>query len=213
MKSIVSTTTDPTVIKHWCERAAADRGCLEQLLWAYHARLLSFAQRKIGPEWRGRIEPEDVLQEAYIEVFATIGRFTHSEEDSFYHWVATVIHHRFIDHVRRWQTTKRGGQSQQVRRDGSGSRHDELLDRCLAKTPSRIARREEALAAMMTAMARLPHDYQIVVQRVYLNQEPVAAVAIQLGRSEKAVRHLASRAVLCLARDLGRASNFLSAGD
>jgi RNA polymerase sigma-70 factor (ECF subfamily) len=210
-----SRETDVTTIKAWCEQAASDPGALEALLWTHHQRLLGFARRKIGPDWQGLIEPEDVLQEAYLEAFSSIEQFTYRGEDSFYHWVTRIIHSRFIDNVRRLRRQKRGGAARHVRETGSSSRHETLLDRCLtdSRSPSRAVRREDAVAAMMTGLARLPEDYRTVVERVYLNQEPVAAVAAELQRSEKAVRHVASRALRRLAQDLGRASRYLSRHD
>jgi RNA polymerase sigma-70 factor, ECF subfamily len=199
---------DLATIHRLCDQAANNLVALEQLLWVYHARLLSYARRKIGPEWRGRIEPEDVLQEAYLEVFGTIARFTWTGQDSFYRWVARIVHLRFIDHVRRLRRKKRGGHACRLEPAGSASRHDLLLGRCLAKTPSSVVGRQEALAAMMTSMAQLPEHYRTVIQRVYLNEDPVATVAADLGRSEKAVRHLAARAVRRLGHHLGRASDF-----
>jgi RNA polymerase sigma-70 factor (ECF subfamily) len=198
---------DPATVDRWCEEAPRDPAVLERLLWAYHPRLLSFARRKIGPDWQGQIEPEDVLQDAYLDVFTTIHRFVSTGPDSFYHWVTRIIHHRFIDHVRHCRRKKRCGQARRVWPEGSASRHDLLLGRCLQKTPSSVVGRQEALAAMMTSLAQLPEHYRTVVQRLYLDEEPVSAVAADLGRSEKAVRHIAARAIRRLAAVLGRASD------
>jgi DNA-directed RNA polymerase specialized sigma24 family protein len=74
---------------------------MERLLGLVHDRLVGRAARKIGPEWQGRIDPDDLVQETYIQVVADIGAFTWSGEESFYHWCATILDHRFIDAVRR----------------------------------------------------------------------------------------------------------------
>ncbi len=68
----------------------------------------------------------------------------------------------------------------------------------------------QAVGALMTCIAQLPEHYRMVVQRLYLNEEPLAVVATDLGRSEDAVRRLGSRAVERLHRCLGRASHYLS---
>jgi RNA polymerase sigma-70 factor (ECF subfamily) len=200
-------------IEAWCAQAVAgEQSALEKLLWAHHARLLGFARRKIGVDWQGKIDPEDILQEAYIDIFSTIGDFSYRGEDSFYRWATRIVDHRFIDHARRWRRRKRDV-SREVRAAGSaGSPHQSLLERCLRDTgtPSVTLRQEDALSALMACLARLPDDYRLVVQRLYLQQEPLSAVAAELNRSEDAVRRLAGRALERLARCLGRASRYLS---
>ncbi len=198
------------VVENWCRAAiAGDQDALTRLLGAYHARLFSFARRKIGVDWNGKIDAEDVLQDAYIEVFATIGGFEYRGEDCFYHWVTRIIDHRFMDQVRRWRRKKRDAAREY---SGQGTAHLELLDRVLtaAGSPSLSIKREDAVGALMLCLAKLPEDARTVVQRWCLNQEPLAQVAAELGRSEDAVRRLAGRAIEQIGRCMGRASHYIS---
>jgi DNA-directed RNA polymerase specialized sigma24 family protein len=71
-------------------------------------------------------------------------------------------------------------------------------------------RHADAVGALMACIARLQDDYRIVVQRLYLRQEPLSAIAADLNRSEDALRRLAGRAIERLTRCMGRASRFLS---
>jgi RNA polymerase sigma factor (sigma-70 family) len=89
-----------------------------------------------------------------------------------------------------------------------------LLDHVLrdSLTPSRVMRREDAVAAMMACIARLPEDYRQVIQRMYLEEKPLKEIAADMGRSEDALRRLAGRAVEQLGRCMGRASRYLSLG-
>lgn len=196
-----------------CNQAAGgDAAALEQLLWTHHARLLGFARRKIGVDWQRKIDPEDILQEAYVDIFNTIGKFGYRGEDSFYHWATRIIDHRFIDHVRHWRRKKRDA-SREVHAAGSASTsHQSLLERCLPemKTPSMALRREDAIGALLACIARLPDDYRVVIQRIYLQQQPLSAVAAELNRSEDAIRRLSGRALERLTRCLGRASRYFS---
>ncbi len=204
---------DPSALESLSRQAAGgDVAALEQLLWAHHRRLLGFARRKIGVDWQGRIGAEDLLQEAYVAVFAGIREFVHEDADSFYRWVSRIIDHRFIDQVRHWRRKKRD-----VSREAApaGSRPESmpaLVERCqaLAQTPSRALRRADAVGALLTCIAKLPDEYRVVVQRLYLNEEPLSRIARDFGRSEDAIRRLGSRAIEHLARCLGRASRYLS---
>jgi RNA polymerase sigma-70 factor (ECF subfamily) len=194
-----------------CQKAVAGNSdAIERLLWYYHDRLLEYARRKVGPDWHGKIDAEDILQEAYVDAFAGISKFEFRGGDSFYHWLTHVIERRFIDHVRRVRAAKRDV-SREVRPPAATS-YVSLMQQCFvdSTTPSRFLRQEEAISAMMTCLAGLPDDYREVVQRVHLRQEPIAAVAADLGRTEDAIRRLAGRALERLREGLLRASQFQS---
>ncbi|MBN2448299.1 MAG: sigma-70 family RNA polymerase sigma factor [Phycisphaerae bacterium] len=200
-------------IANWCRAAAAgDDDALEHLLWTHQRRLLGFARRKIGVDWQGKIDADDILQEAYIEIARTIANFEPRGPDSFYHWATRIISNRFIDQVRHWRREKRDATREITARAGSTEAQNSLLARCMAKipSPSGVMRHEDALAAMQTCIARLPDDYRVVIQRLYINQEPLRDVAAQLDRSEDAVRRLGTRAVERLTHCLGRASRYFS---
>ena len=203
----------PDEIRAWAEAAAAgDVSAVERLLWSHHARFAGFARRKGGVDWQGKIDPEDVLQEAYIEIFGAICGFEQRDDDSFYHWATRIIDHKFIDHVRRLRRKKRDVSREIGQSLRSMSRHDALIDKFMpdAASPSHVMRRADAVTAMMTCIAQLPEHYRVVVQRVYLNEEPIAEVAAELGRSEDAVRRMLGRAVEKLREGMGRASRYLS---
>lgn len=193
-----------------CRAAAAgDADALERLICTHHSRLLSFTHRRIGLQWQGKIEPEDVLQQAYIDVFARIGQFEYQDADSFYRWVTRIIDHRLGDMLRYWRAQKRTT----AREHGhASSSYGSLLERCLPppRTPSGAVRREEALGALLSCLARLPDDHRLAVQLLYLDEQTVFAAAAKLDRSEDAVRRLAGRALERLQRCMGRASRYLS---
>ena len=119
-----------------CRQAAGgDSEALERLLYMHHPRLLSFARRRVGAQWQGKIEAEDLLQEAYVDAFAMLGEFECRDSESFYRWVTRIIDHRLGDLLRYWRTQKRAAP-----REGSlGSNYGSLLERCLPRgdTPSR----------------------------------------------------------------------------
>ena len=215
MAAISSISVSSVTLADWCRQASSgDASAVEKLLWAHQGRLYGYAKRKIGPDWKERIDPDDLLQEAYIAIVGGIGGFTYRDEDSFYAWATRIIDHRFIDLVRRMRRRKRDALREVTGRSprASGSRHESFLTNKLkdGSTPSRSMRRDEAVSALMTGIASLPPAYRIVIQRYCLAGEPLAAVAKSLGRSEDAVRRMASRAVEQLREKLRDASRFFS---
>lgn len=203
---------NPQQVADLCAKAAAgDRDAIECLLIVHHDRLLSYTRRKLGVDFQAQMDAEDVLQEAYADVFAGIADFTPQGDDAFYHWAARIIDHRFIDQVRRLRRKKRDA-ARVVRLDGGDSGHSSLLDLCLRHDarPSVFVKRDDAVGALMACVSQLPEHYRLVVQALYLDQRPAAELAAEMGRSEDAVRRLGTRAVERLAECLGRASRYLS---
>lgn len=196
-------------VESLCVKASAgDLSAAERLLWLHHKRLMTYAARKIGVDWQGRIEPEDLLQEAYIDVVRGIEGFEARDGEGFYQWVARIVDHKFIDQVRRCRRSKRDA----GREVGSG--REALLDRLAdgGSTPSRIIRRADAEAAMLACIAGLPDEQREILTRRYFRQEPYARIAESLGKSEDAVRRACGRAVERVRERLGRASWYLSQG-
>jgi len=196
-----------------CRQASqGDQDSVTQLLCLHHSRLLGFTIRKVGVDWQGKLDAEDVLQEAYVGIVNSIATFEYRGEDSFYHWATRVIEHRFLDQVRALRRKKRGSLKQMHAAGTSPSRHESMLEKLLPDfvTGSKVMRRQDAVAAMMMCMAKLPEDYRVVVQKLYLDEQPLAEVARELGRTEDAVRRLAGRAVERLAACMGEASRYLS---
>lgn len=210
MSAVNPKMLDAATIEGLCRQAAGGNGdALEQLLCHYHRRLIGFVRRKIGVQWQARIDAEDVVQEAYVAAFESISGFNYGGEDWFYHWMTRIIDHRFYSQVRRLSTQKRSAAREVA---PAGSSYSSMLERCFrdSTTPSRLAQHEDAAGALMSCIARLPEEYREVVQRVYLDQEPMSRVAADLKRTEDAVRRMAGRALERLEACMGRASQYLS---
>jgi RNA polymerase sigma factor (sigma-70 family) len=203
----------PAEIEALCMSAAkGDEESITRLIAAHHHRFLGFTIRKIGVDWQGKLDAEDVLQEAYLGVFTGIAQFTYQGEDSFYHWVTRIIEHRFLDQVRALRRKKRDAAREVAADPNQASKHQAMLDRLMPDftTASRIMRRQDAVGAMLLCMAKLPEEYRQAIQRIYLDEEPIKQVAADMGKTEDALRRLAGRAVERLAACMGHASRYLS---
>ncbi|MCB9848198.1 MAG: sigma-70 family RNA polymerase sigma factor [Phycisphaeraceae bacterium] len=203
---------DDATIELWTAAAAGgDVEALEALFAVSHDRLLGLARRKVGVDWQGKIDPDDILQEAYIAAFNGIDRFEPEGADAFYRWVAAIIDHRFIDAVRALRRQKRDVTRQQ-RMPSRISRHESLVKQLgdISGRPSQVARRQDAIGALMACLAQLPEDQRAAVQRLHLDEAPLAEVARELDRTEDATRRLAGRGLEKLERLMGRRSRYLS---
>ena len=207
--SVLANPLEPSDLEALCRKASGgDPDALTTLLLLHHTRLLEHAVRKVGPDWRGKLDPEDLLQEAYFDVFTAIGSFAYQGPESFYNWAAQIVDRRYVDQVRRWRARKRDVAREQ-RHGAAGantSTYQRLLETHLrdSHTPSRSLGTQESVGSVMCALARLPEDYRQVLRRVYLNGEPLATVAADMGRSEDAVRRLAGRGLERLRQEIDK---------
>ncbi len=205
-----------------CARAAAGDGdALQRLIVMHHPRLLMFVQRRVGVDWRGKIDPEDVLQETYASAWPTVGKFVYQGEDSFYQWLSRIADQRFIDRVRALRRKKRDafrevGQGPPGAGGGGAwnagrSRYAPLIEQLGGIDPkvSQVARQHEATAGVLAAMAGLPPDYRHVIGRLYLDNASVETVASEMGRTPDAIRRLTGRALAGLREAMGRQSRWV----
>jgi RNA polymerase sigma factor (sigma-70 family) len=199
MGELAKNLISPGDVESLCREASAGNGdALTSLLLQHHGRLLEHAVRKVGPDWRGKLDPEDLLQEAYSDVVSAIASFTYQGTDSFYHCAVQIVDRRYVDQVRRWRAGKRDVAREQRRAaiSANTSIYQGLIEQHLrdTRTPSRSLGTQESVGVVMCALARLPHDYRDVLRRVYLNGESFGVVATDMRRTEDAVRRLAGRA-------------------
>ena len=194
--------------------ATKDSNALQKLFLLHHPRLASFVRRKVGVDWSGRIDPEDVVQETYASACASIGAFSYRGEDSFYRWLSQIANDRFVDKVRALKSKKRdvGREARGAGWRDDPSRYQPLVDLVADKHnhPSRAARKADAVGGILAALATLPEEYRIAVQRVYLDHATFVELAKELGKSEDAARRLTARAVEKLRVSMGNLSRWMS---
>lgn len=198
--------------------ASGDADALQRLLVEYHPMLCRAIERELEPTLRRSIEPEDVLQQAYVSAFCHSGDCQFETPAHFYNWLFQIAENERREMRRALHRRKRdvGRQISGVR--GAGGRLDlsasypNLLHQLkTADTmPSVRLGRREAVAAMMTCLARLSDDQRAVVQLRFLEDVPVAEIARRLGKTETAVYTLCHRGLKSLRELLGSITQYLT---
>ncbi len=191
-----------------------DFDALTHLLEQSRGSLQTWLREKIPAELRAVVAVDDIVQEAHVEAFRHIRTFEPHHTEAFYHWLGTIAARKLRDAVKKQHAAKRG--AGYVPRDFSPAELDDsllaLADRVQSAdpSPSRCVSRREAAAAVRSALAALPQDYQQALWLVYIERQPVAIVAEEMGRSERAVHGLCRRGLRRLRDTLGDASGFLT---
>ena len=196
------------------QAVAGDEGALTLLLAELDERLCARVQRKIPSALRSRFGAEDIVQETHREVFRHIRTFEPRGPDAFERWVSTIAVRKLRDVIKGQRRAKRGGG--RTAASPAGPNVDDsmigLLDVLAGpgRTPSRCVARVEALRAVQSALDLLPEHYRQAILLVRIEGRPVAEVAAEMGRTERAVHGLTRRGLELLRDRLGDSSAYLS---
>lgn len=179
---------------------AGDGDALQRLIVHYHGPLHAAVQAALPPDLRPRVDPEDVLQHAYVVAFQTVTTCSFDGPAAFYAWLERVALSRLKDLARAARRAKRD-----VGREVPGGAHWSATCASLVEqitghqpTPSYRLAREEAVAALLSCLARLSEDQREVVRLRFLEGLPVAEVAARLSKTEAAVHMLCHRGLKAL---------------
>ena len=204
--------TDDAHIELIEQAKAGDHAALERLLLVHFDRLTSRISRKLPTVLRGAVASEDILQQAFVDVFRGIRTFEPNGERAFYRWLATIADHRLQDVIRRHRTAKRGGGHAVSGLGDWLDSTDELIDLLAGPehTPSQSVARHEAVAAVKISLASLKDEYRQVIELRYIKALPIAEIAHQMEKTEPAVHGLCRRALAELRVILGDSSQYFS---
>ncbi|MCW5775528.1 MAG: sigma-70 family RNA polymerase sigma factor [Phycisphaeraceae bacterium] len=200
---------DSTLVQRAC---AGDADALTELLRRNGPELRRRVESRIGRQWNGVIEADDVLQVTYLEAFTRIARFTPEGEGAFLAWMTRIAENNVRDAVRGLERAKRPDPKRRVQGPVNEDSYVGLVEvlGVTTTTPSRQAARREAVEILDRTLAKLPTDYAKVVRLYDLECRPIAEVARELGRSEGAVYMLRARAHDWLRETMGTESQFFS---
>ena len=203
--------TEHSETKLWV--TAAQRGerlALAKLLARCHPHLRRWAEARMGPDMKAKADPDDILQEVYMDVARQICRFEDRGPGSFMSWVRAILSQRLVDARRAAHYQVRDVDREVPIKGGAADSCWNLLDHVYTDsgTPSRIIRRQEALEALLASLPGLSETYRLVIQLRFLDGLSVTEAADRLGKSEAAVVALTKRALTALRTSMDRLGEF-----
>ncbi|MBN2447337.1 MAG: sigma-70 family RNA polymerase sigma factor [Phycisphaerae bacterium] len=193
--------------------ARGDVAALQRLLVTYHESMRRVVTKAADPALRALIDPDDVLQNTYVAAFRGFARVQFDGPAHFYGWLKQVALNQLRDGQRMLRRQKRDVARVRPQPAGPATTYAHRLCTLAGhtQTPSRIARRGEMVAALLTCMAQLDDDQRDVIRLRFLESLPVGEIAQRLGRSEGAVYGLCARGLRKLRDLMGPVTDFLSA--
>ncbi|HVC98322.1 MAG TPA: sigma-70 family RNA polymerase sigma factor [Pirellulales bacterium] len=166
--------------------------------------LLAYIERRMGAALRGKIEPEDVLQEVGVEIARTAGAEVSPVapgRDPF-GWLCDVAERRIVDAYRRIFGAQKRSAAREVSLQGDGADDSRpgLLNLLVASltSPTQALARDDRHQRLAAALATLNEEQREALRLRYVEQMPSKEIAKWLGKSDGAVRVMLTRALKSL---------------
>jgi RNA polymerase sigma-70 factor (ECF subfamily) len=169
-------------------------------------QLLAFIERQLGAGLRGKLEPEDVLQEVGVEAVRSLPQMDLADREPF-SWLCQIAERRIIDaHRKFFGAQKRAaGREVPLGTPGGDSQHAAMIDLLVASMTrvSMIFSRNQREAKLLAALEQLPAEHREALRLRYLEGLPSKEVAQRLGKSDGSVRVMLTRSLHKLQEVLG----------
>ncbi|MHC4399496.1 MAG: sigma-70 family RNA polymerase sigma factor [Planctomycetota bacterium] len=192
---------------------SGDERALAELFSRYRERLHRAVRFRLDRRLPGRVDADDVLQEAYLAAAQRVGHFLEKPAMSLFVWLRLIVGQTLIDVHRRHLGAQMRDADRDVSlhvggraRSSSGSLAGNLIDS--RTSPSRAAMRKERsqqLEAVLAAMSRV--DREVLTLR-HFEELTNREVAEYLGIGQKAASIRYVRAVKRLKDAITNLSTF-----
>ena len=165
-----------------------DKEALAAVFDANRARLWRIVKFRMDPRLAGRVEPDDVLQEAYLASAQRIGHFGSDFMASPFMWLRVVVQQTLIDVHRRHIGAEKRDAGREVSLGASPfsqTTSESLAARLIGNftSPSQAAARNETFEIVQKAVESMdPIDREILALRHFeelTNAEAAEALGIQ----------------------------------
>ncbi len=206
-------TDNTRQIDEWIRSAKqGDARALAELFGHFRPRLKRMVRLRLDPRLQGRLDPSDVLQEAFLAVSKRFTDFTEQESMPLFVWLRLITAQKLTDIHRFHGMQKRDTRREFSARQGgeppasSISLAGQLLGRL--SSPSRLAIRAELRSSVQDALDRLdPIDREVLALR-HFEHLSNAETAQVLGIEPNAASNRYIRAVKRLRSSLSAIPGF-----
>ncbi len=201
-ESDMALPNDPLVARLRLQDASALGDYLDQ----QRRPLLAFIDKNLGLRLRGKVDPQDIFQEASLSAWNSLASADLAERDPF-NWLCHLAEQRIIDaHRRFFGAQKRAGDRELPLNAKAGPEASrELVDFLVASmtTASQVFSRDQKQLRLNAALADLAADSREALRLRYVDGLPTKEIAQKLGKSDGAIRVLLTRSLQRLQQILG----------
>ncbi len=185
---------------------AGDAAALGQFIEARRPALLAYIERQLGAALRRKLEPDDVFQETSAEAVRGLPSMDLANRDPF-GWLCQIAERRIIDaHRRFFGAAKRdAGREVSINKPVGDDSRAGMIDMLVASmtTASKAFSRNVREVRLNEALQSLPADQREALRLRYVEGLPSKQIALQLGKTDGAVRVMLTRSISRLQSILG----------
>jgi RNA polymerase sigma-70 factor (ECF subfamily) len=189
----------------------ADPTALAELFTRHRERLWRMVNVRLDRRLHGRVDPDDVLQEAYLDAARRVEYFTRDDGPSFFIWLRLIVGQTLVDVHRRHLGAQARAAGREVALHGAPDATSASLAGGLMASltpPSRAAMRAEASSRLEACLDTMePIDREVLVLR-HFEELSNGEVAEVLGIQPKAASIRYVRAVARLKTILSQFPEF-----
>jgi RNA polymerase sigma-70 factor, ECF subfamily len=201
--------TDDAEADALLRQAAVDRDAWGRLLTRYHDRLRRMVAVRLDHRLQGRVDADDVIQEAYLDAHRRLRDYLRDRTMPFFLWLRFLVGQKLFELARRHLGVQRRAAGREVGlyRGGPPAASSAYLAARLMghhTTPSLAAIRAERKARLEEALDAMdPTDREVLALR-HFEHLSNAEAARELGLRESAASKRYLRALARLQEVLGR---------
>ena len=192
---------------------SGDLEALAALFHQYEDRLRRMVEIRMDPKLLGRIDPSDVLQEAYLDLVQRLPSFaSRDEEMSMFVWMRLVTSEKLLQLRRQHVDAQKRSIGREVpiaanTSDQSSSCLADHLDGHFSSAANKLIRQEMRQVLMNTLESMDEIDREIILVRALEELSNVEAAEV-LGISQNGASNRFVRAMTRLKRELERIPGF-----
>ncbi len=170
---------------------------------SYRSYLLLLARLQLAPEFQGKLDPSDLVQQTMLKAHECRDQFRGSSDAEQLAWLRAILANTLTDAIRK--LAPRAGMRERSLEAGL-EQSSWRLESILAAdqtTPSQKAIRHEQLIRLADAIVQLPDDQRQAVELRHLQGLATAEIAQRMNRSIASVGGLLQRGLRALRGSLG----------
>lgn len=181
------------------EARAGSDFALGELLEQFRPYLSMLAEEEIPSNLRAKGGVSDLVQETYALACRDWPAFRGTSDAEIRTWLARILEHQAINFAHRYRQTAR----RCIEREQPLDERLNPQNRAADETPSQQLIRQETAESLMKCLARLSADDQQVIRLRHEEQRSFGEIAMQMNRTEVAVRRLWARAMARWQQEVG----------
>ncbi len=183
---------------------AGDRSAYGEILEIFRSYLTLLARIQIGRHLQSKVDPDDVVQEVFIDAHRQFPSFRGDSSEAVAAWLRKILAGQLAQLIRRYCATEARNIRLEISIEQDLDTSSARLTQGLASqesTPSESLSHREELTQLAKMLESLPVDYRSVILYRQIDGLSFGEIAERMGRSEDSIQKLWVRGLQSL-RDL-----------